>query len=139
VRELLRDHFRPEFLNRIDEIIVFRPLDSDQLSKIVGLLIGQVEARLAEAGLHLRVTDAALALIAEVGYDPTFGARPLRRAIQRQIENPLARRVLAGEFVSGDTVQIDAQNGEILFSKTDSPAAAEPAAAEEPAAATSAG
>jgi ATP-dependent Clp protease ATP-binding subunit ClpB len=125
VRELLRDHFRPEFLNRIDEIIVFRPLDSEQLTKIVGLLIGQVEARLAEAGLHLRVTDAALALIAEVGYDPTFGARPLRRAIQRQIENPLARRVLAGEFVSGDTVQIDAHDGEIVFSKAAS-ASAEP-------------
>jgi ATP-dependent Clp protease ATP-binding subunit ClpB len=117
VRLLLRDHFRPEFLNRIDEIIVFRPLDSDQLSRIVGLLIGQVEARLGEAGLHLSVTDAALGLIAEAGYDPTFGARPLRRSIQRLIENPLARRMLGGEFVAGDTVQIDARDGEIVFSK----------------------
>ncbi len=126
VRELLRDHFRPEFLNRIDEIIVFRPLDSDQLSRIVGLLIGQVEARLAEVGLHLSVTDAALALVAEVGYDPTFGARPLRRSIQRLIENPLARRMLGGEFVSGDTVQIDAHDGEVTFSKLPAGSAAEP-------------
>jgi ATP-dependent Clp protease ATP-binding subunit ClpB len=127
VRLLLRDHFRPEFLNRIDEIIVFRPLDSDQLSRIVGLLIGQVEARLGEAGLHLSVTDAALALVAEAGYDPTFGARPLRRSIQRLIENPLARRMLGGEFVAGDTVQIDARDGEIVFSRlAASPAPAEP-------------
>ena len=131
VRTLLRDHFRPEFLNRVDEIIIFRPLDRDQLSAIVGLLIGQMEARLTEAGLGISITDAALAVVAEVGYDPSFGARPLRRAIQRLIENPLARRVLAGEFVRGDTVRIDAANGEITFSKGagSSGEAAEPEAA----------
>jgi ATP-dependent Clp protease ATP-binding subunit ClpB len=118
VRELLRDHFRPEFLNRIDEIIVFRPLDSDQLSRIVGLLIGQLERRLAEEGLKLSVSDEALAIVAQAGYDPTFGARPLRRAVQRLIENPLARRILAGEFVNGDTVRIEARDGELVFEKT---------------------
>ena len=90
VRLMLRDQFRPEFLNRVDEIIIFRPLDREQLSAIVGLLIGHMEARLAEAGISLSMTDAALAHVAEVGYDPTYGARPLRRAIQRLIENPLA-------------------------------------------------
>ncbi len=117
VRLMLRDHFRPEFLNRVDEIIIFRPLDREQLSAIVGLLIGQMESRLSEAGLSLSMTDAALAQVAEVGYDPTYGARPLRRAIQRLIDNPLARRLLAGDFVRGDTVQIDARDGEITFSK----------------------
>jgi ATP-dependent Clp protease ATP-binding subunit ClpB len=131
VRTLLRDHFRPEFLNRVDEIIIFRPLDRDQLSAIVGLLIGQMESSLAEAGLGISISDAALARVAEVGYDPTFGARPLRRAIQRLIENPLARRVLAGDFVRGDTVRIDAADGEITFSKGagSSGEAAEPEAA----------
>ncbi len=117
VRLMLRDHFRPEFLNRVDEIIVFRPLDREQLAAIVGLLVGQMESRLAEAGLSLSMSDAALAQIAEVGYDPTYGARPLRRAIQRLVENPLARRVLAGDFVRGDTVRLDMTDGEITFSR----------------------
>ena len=125
VRLMLREQFRPEFLNRVDEIIIFRPLDREQLSAIVGLLIGHMEARLAEAGISLSMTDAALAHVAEVGYDPTYGARPLRRAIQRLIENPLARRVLAGDFVRGDTVQIDLVDGEIAFSKPAPAGAAE--------------
>jgi ATP-dependent Clp protease ATP-binding subunit ClpB len=126
VRLMLRDHFRPEFLNRVDEVIVFRPLSEDQLSEIVGLMLTGVERRLTEAGLSLEVTDAARALIARTGYDPAFGARPLRRAIQRTIENPLARRILEGDFVSGDTVRIDASNDEIVFDKAPAP---EPAAA----------
>jgi ATP-dependent Clp protease ATP-binding subunit ClpB len=132
VRSLLRDHFRPEFLNRVDEIIIFRPLDREQLSAIVGLLIGQMESRLAEAGLSLSISDAALGLVAEAGYDPTYGARPLRRALQRLVENPLARRVLAGDFVRGETVRIDAADGELTFAKAPASAsepAAEPAAA----------
>jgi ATP-dependent Clp protease ATP-binding subunit ClpB len=126
VRLMLRDHFRPEFLNRVDEVIVFRPLSEDQLSEIVGLMLTGVERRLTEAGLSLEVTDAARALIARTGYDPAFGARPLRRAIQRTIENPLARRILEGDFVSGDTVRIDASDDEIVFDKAPAP---EPAAA----------
>jgi ATP-dependent Clp protease ATP-binding subunit ClpB len=107
VRLALRDHFRPEFLNRVDEIIVFRPLDEAQLRQIVGLLAAGVSRRLAESGITLELTDAALTLLAREGYDPVYGARPLRRALQRELENPLARRLLAGEFKPGDTVRID--------------------------------
>jgi ATP-dependent Clp protease ATP-binding subunit ClpB len=128
VRLQLRDHFRPEFLNRVDEVIVFRPLNEAQLAEIVGLLLAGVERRLAEARICLEVTDAARALIAREGYDPTFGARPLRRAIQRLVENPLSRRILAGEFHAGEAVRIDVRDGELVFDKTDGPAApAEPA------------
>ncbi|HEX2883850.1 MAG TPA: ATP-dependent chaperone ClpB [Candidatus Limnocylindria bacterium] len=127
VRLQLREHFRPEFLNRVDEIIVFRPLDESQLREIVGLLVTGVERRLADAGLSLEVTDAALGLLAREGYDPVYGARPLRRAIQRELENPLAKRILAGEFTSGDTVRIDdAGNGSLTFTKAP---VSEPAAA----------
>ena len=118
VRLALRDHFRPEFLNRVDEIIVFRPLDETQLREIVGLLVENVGRRLTEAGLTIEVTDAALTLLAREGYDPVYGARPLRRAIQRGLENPLARRVLAGEFVSGDTIRIDERDGQLSFEKS---------------------
>ena len=107
VRLQLRDHFRPEFLNRVDEIIVFRPLDEAQLRQIAGLLVAGVERRLAESDIHLELTDAALTLVAREGYDPVYGARPLRRAIQRHLENPLARRILAGEIAGGETVKVD--------------------------------
>ncbi len=116
VKNQLRDHFRPEFLNRVDEIIVFRPLDETQLREIVGLLVAGVERRLADTGLALEVTDAALTLLAREGYDPVYGARPLRRAIQRELENPLAKRILGGEFRPGDTVRIDATpDGRLTF------------------------
>ncbi len=117
VQEQLREHFRPEFLNRVDEIIVFRPLDEAQLRQIVGLLVDGTARRLTEAGITLEVTDAALTHLAREGYDPVYGARPLRRAIQRELENPLARRLLGGEFVSGDTVRVDSRDGQIVFEK----------------------
>jgi ATP-dependent Clp protease ATP-binding subunit ClpB len=117
VRDSLRDHFRPEFLNRIDEIIVFQPLAEEQLKEIVRLLLAGVERRLAESRLGLEVTDAARAFVAREGYDPQYGARPLRRAIQRLIENPLAKRLLAGEFAAGDTVRIDEREGSLVFEK----------------------
>jgi ATP-dependent Clp protease ATP-binding subunit ClpB len=118
VRLQLRDHFRPEFLNRVDEIIVFRPLDETQLREIVGLLVSGLERRLTETNLTLSVTDAALGVLAREGYDPVYGARPLRRAIQRELENPLAKRILAGEFVPGDAVTVDAgADGTLTFSK----------------------
>jgi ATP-dependent Clp protease ATP-binding subunit ClpB len=123
VRLQLREHFRPEFLNRVDEVIVFRPLDESQLMEIVGLLLNGVEARLAESGIGLEVTDAARAFVAREGYDPTFGARPLRRAIQRAIENPLAKAVLAGEFTRGDTVRVDLKDGALTFEKGAGPSA----------------
>jgi len=115
VRLQLRDHFRPEFLNRVDEIIVFQPLAEEQLARIVGLLLAGVERRLAEARITLEVTDAARTYLAREGYDPTYGARPLRRAIQRLVENPLAKRILAGEFGAGSTVRIDLRDGELAF------------------------
>jgi ATP-dependent Clp protease ATP-binding subunit ClpA len=117
VRTSLRDHFRPEFLNRIDEIIVFQPLSEAQLMEIVRLLLAGVERRLGESRISLEVTDAARAFVAREGYDPQYGARPLRRAIQRSIENPLARQLLAGEFSSGDTVRIDERDGSLAFEK----------------------
>jgi ATP-dependent Clp protease ATP-binding subunit ClpB len=123
VRAQLRDHFRPEFLNRVDEIIVFKPLSEAQLSEIVRLLLAGVERRLAEADITLKVTDAARALVARQGYDPVYGARPLRRAIQRSIENPLARRILAGEFPPGSTVEVDATpDGALTFNGSVEPA-----------------
>ena len=124
VRLQLREHFRPEFLNRVDEIIVFRPLDEPQLREIVGLLVRGVERRLAETGITLAVSDAALTHLAREGYDPVYGARPLRRAIQRHLENPLARRILAGEFAGVDRVAIDVSpDGELTFNGMAEPAA----------------
>jgi ATP-dependent Clp protease ATP-binding subunit ClpB len=123
VRLALRDHFRPEFLNRVDEIIVFRPLDESQLREIVRLLAANVSRRLVESGITLELTDAALTLLAREGYDPAYGARPLRRVIQRRVENPLARRILAGEFGQGDTVRIDVSpDGELTFNGSPEPA-----------------
>ena len=123
VRASLRDHFRPEFLNRIDEIIVFRPLDEAQLRQIVGLLATGVSRRLAESDITLELTDAALTLLAREGYDPVYGARPLRRAIQRRLENPLARRILAGEFSDGAKVLVDAgPDGTLTFNGSVEPA-----------------
>ena len=123
VRSQLREHFRPEFLNRVDEIIVFRPLDEAQLRQIVRLLAAGVSRRLAESGISLELTDAALTLLAREGYDPVYGARPLRRAIQHQLENPLARRLLSSEFTTGDTVQVDAVDGALTFNGSAEPAA----------------
>jgi ATP-dependent Clp protease ATP-binding subunit ClpB len=124
VRLQLRDHFRPEFLNRVDEIIVFRPLDESQLREIVGLLVEGVRRRLAESGYSLELTDTALTLLAREGYDPVYGARPLRRAIQRELENPLAKRLLAGDFVPGDAILVDATpHGTLSFNGSAEPAA----------------
>jgi ATP-dependent Clp protease ATP-binding subunit ClpB len=127
VRAALREHFRPEFLNRVDEVIVFRPLDESQLRQIVGLLAAGVSRRLAESGITLELSDEALTLLAREGYDPVYGARPLRRAIQRRLENPLARRLLAGEFTDGDTIHVDVSpDAELTFNGSVEPA--EPAA-----------
>jgi ATP-dependent Clp protease ATP-binding subunit ClpB len=128
VRAQLREHFRPEFLNRVDEVIVFRPLDEAQLMEIVGLLLAGLESRLTDAGVRLELTDAARAFVAREGYDPTFGARPLRRAIQRSIENPLAKAVLAGEYGRGDTVRIDAGDDGLLFERVEAAPAPPPEA-----------
>jgi ATP-dependent Clp protease ATP-binding subunit ClpB len=115
--DALSDHFRPEFLNRIDEIVEFRALTREQLTGIVDRQLDRVRARLAERGLTLEPTEAAKEALADAGWDPTYGARPLKRAIQRLLENPLARRLLEGEFGEGDTIRVDAQNGELVFAR----------------------
>ena len=119
VTNLLRQQFRPEFLNRLDDIIVFRPLGEAELSHIVGLQLARVEQLLADRDIRIRLTDAARHHVAEEGYDPVFGARPLKRAIQRLIQNPLALRILEGEFSPGDTIEVDHAGGaELVFRRS---------------------
>jgi ATP-dependent Clp protease ATP-binding subunit ClpB len=124
--ETMTEIFRPEFLNRIDEIVEFRPLSKEQIAEIVELQVRRLRERLAERGLRLDLTDGAKEVLAEAGWDPTYGARPLKRAIQRLIENPLALRLLEGDFAEGDIVRVGARGGELVFEKA---TAAEPAAA----------
>jgi ATP-dependent Clp protease ATP-binding subunit ClpB len=119
---VLRDHFRPEFLNRIDEVIVFKPLTEDQLTAIVDIQLKRLENRLAERRVHLVVTDAARKLLAQRGWDPVYGARPLKRAIQRLVQDPLAMMLLEGKFTEGETITVDTKGGEITFTKATSPA-----------------
>lgn len=116
--EALRAQFRPEFLNRIDEIIIFHPLNMDHIKQIVELQLDNVRKRLASRRIDIRLSEAAKELLVREGYDPTYGARPLRRAIQRLILDPLAMKVLEGEFKDGDTIEIDAREGKIVFSKS---------------------
>jgi ATP-dependent Clp protease ATP-binding subunit ClpC len=113
--ELLRHSFRPEFLNRIDEIIVFQSLTREQLGEITGLMLDRVSRRLRAQGIEPQFTDAAVEYLAEQGFDPEFGARPLRRAIQRLVENELSRRLLSGELNPGDRVTIGAEDGRLSF------------------------
>ncbi len=122
--EALREFFRPEFLNRVDEVVEFHPLSREQLGTIVELQLGRLRERLAERSLALELTDAAKEVLAEAGWDPTYGARPLKRAIQRMLENPLALRLLEGEFEEGDTIRVDEQDGELVFEKAERVAAA---------------
>jgi ATP-dependent Clp protease ATP-binding subunit ClpB len=114
--EVLRGHFRPEFLNRVDEVIVFNPLQREQIKAIADIQLASLKKRLSERGITLLVTDAAKGVLAEEGYDAAFGARPLKRAIQRLIQDPLAKRVLGGEFKDGDEVEVDAgHEGQLVF------------------------
>jgi ATP-dependent Clp protease ATP-binding subunit ClpB len=124
--EQMREVFRPEFLNRIDEIVEFQPLTREHLTEIVELQLRTLRRRLAERGLDLELTPAAKALVAEAGWDPAYGARPLKRALQRLVENPLALRLLEGDFQEGDTVLVDERDGDLVFEKA---AVAEAAAA----------
>src|SRR5438105_3093311 len=122
--EALRDVFRPEFLNRIDEIVEFEPLSREQIGEIVDLQLERLRDRLAERRIDLELADAAKEAIAEAGWDPAYGARPLKRAIQRLLENPLALRLLEGDFGDGDVIGVDADDGEIRFEKMAAAAAA---------------
>ena len=115
VQEALREHFRPEFLNRVDEVIVFHSLTRADIRRIVDIQIASLRKLLAERELDLTLTDAARDALAEEGYDPHFGARPLKRTIQRRLQNPLAMKLLAGEFKPGETIEADVKRGEIVF------------------------
>jgi len=117
VTESLHARFLPEFLNRIDEVIIFHPLSTEQIQRIVHLEIGRLERQLGERNIQLAVTDAAVGAIAERGYDPTFGARPLKRVIQQSIQNPLAREILKREFAEGSRVEVDCVDGEFVFER----------------------
>ncbi len=120
IEKALKDTFRPEFLNRIDEIIIFSPLTSEQMLSIVDLQMEQIRERLAEYGLNVQLSDEARTWLAEEGYDPAFGARPLRRALQKHIESPLSVKILQGEFEEGDTVIVDHHEKEgIVFERYD--------------------
>jgi ATP-dependent Clp protease ATP-binding subunit ClpB len=122
--ESMREHFRPEFLNRIDEIVEFKPLSRDQIGEIVELQLTRLRGRLDERGLALALTDAAKEVLAGAGWDPAYGARPLKRAIQRLLENPLALRLLEGDFGEGDTIRVDAQHGDLVFERVEAAVAA---------------
>ena len=120
---VLRDHFRPEFLNRVDDIIVFKPLTQDQLGRIVDIQLARLQKRLDDRKITLVVTDAARRLLIERGWDPVYGARPLKRAIQRLVQDPLAMMLLGGKFGDGDTVEVEVKKGELVFDKAKAPAA----------------
>jgi len=117
VMEELKRTFRPEFLNRIDELVVFHSLKEEHLEKITEILMEQVNKRLKEHGLELQVEKSAIELIAKEGNDPVFGARPLRRSIQRLIEDALSEKILEGEFQVGDQINVTAENGTMKFTK----------------------
>ena len=117
VMEAMRNSFRPEFLNRIDEIIIFHALQRGELRQIVQLQIKRLEQRLADRKMSLKVSDAALDFLSEVGYDPVFGARPLKRAIQRELETQIAKAILRGEFNNGDTIFVDVENERLAFKR----------------------
>jgi ATP-dependent Clp protease ATP-binding subunit ClpB len=113
----VKTHFRPEFVNRIDEIVVFHALGEAQIADIARIQLKGLEQRLAKMDIRLDASDAALKAVATAGFDPVYGARPLKRAIQQQIENPLAREILAGRYAAGDSIKIGATGGEITFAK----------------------
>jgi ATP-dependent Clp protease ATP-binding subunit ClpB len=112
---VVQAHFRPEFINRLDELVVFRPLDKKQIGAIARIQLAYLEKRLAERQLKLEVSDDALALLGNVGFDPVYGARPLKRAIQQQLENPLAKQILEGRYAAGATIGVDVEGGVLAF------------------------
>jgi ATP-dependent Clp protease ATP-binding subunit ClpC len=121
ILEEVKHLFRPEFLNRIDEVVVFQSLELDQIRQIVGLELAKVVKELENQHMTLEATEAARDLIAKEGWDPQFGARPLRRAIQRLVEDPLSEELLRGTFKLGDHIQLDAEDGKTVFHKIGEP------------------
>jgi ATP-dependent Clp protease ATP-binding subunit ClpB len=117
VMERVQAHFRPEFINRIDDIVVFHPLGAAQIRAIVDIQLASLKARLAERDMVLELADGARDLLGQAGFDPVYGARPLKRAIQQQIENPLAERILQGQFAPGDRILVAEEGGLLKFEK----------------------
>jgi ATP-dependent Clp protease ATP-binding subunit ClpB len=117
VMGVVQSHFRPEFINRLDEIVVFHPLGKAQIRSIAGIQTAYLGKRLAERQIKLEIDDSALELLGNIGFDPVYGARPLKRAIQQQLENPLATLILSGGFGAGDTVKVTAEGGALAFTK----------------------
>jgi ATP-dependent Clp protease ATP-binding subunit ClpB len=115
-------YFKPEFINRLDDMVEFHPLSREQIAEIVDLQVAQVAARVRERGIEIQLSDAARELLGNLGYDPTYGARPLKRVIQKRLVDRLALAVLEGEFTEGDTVVVDAAEGELVFTKAAEPA-----------------
>ncbi len=114
VMEVVTKHFRPEFLNRVDETVVFHPLGQDHIKSIAAIQLNRLANRMEEHGYPLEVSDKALELIAQVGFDPVYGARPLKRAIQQSIENPLAKSILAGSVLPDKKIQLIVNNDQIV-------------------------
>ncbi len=119
IEEALKKTFRPELLNRIDEMVIFEPLSREQIKRIVDLLLAEVQMRLEERGIRIEASDGAREWLSREGFDPVFGARPLRRAVQRYVENPLSRRILAGEFTGGDVIRVDATSEGLAFERVE--------------------
>jgi ATP-dependent Clp protease ATP-binding subunit ClpB len=123
----MRSHFRPEFLNRVDDIVLFKTLSLDEIKQIVGLQVEDLQRRLDEHRIHLKLSDAAAQHVAEAGYDPVYGARPLKRYLQRELETRIGRAIVAGEVLDGSVVTVDLEDDKLTI-HTEAP---EPAAAEE--------
>jgi len=117
VMEIVQQSFRPEFINRIDDIVVFHPLGAQQIRAIVDIQLVYLRKRLQERNMDVVLDDAARDLLGEAGFDPVYGARPLKRAIQQQIENPLAQKILQGEFAPGDRIRVGTRGAQLVFSK----------------------
>ncbi|MGD9871395.1 MAG: AAA family ATPase, partial [Thauera sp.] len=115
----VKTYFRPEFVNRIDEVVVFHALDEKHIAGIAKIQLQYLEKRLARLEMGMEISDAALAELASAGFDPVFGARPVKRAIQERIENPLAKAILEGKFAPKDRIRVDAQEGKLSFSRLD--------------------
>jgi ATP-dependent Clp protease ATP-binding subunit ClpB len=115
ITQILQAHFKPEFLNRIDEIITFHSLTREDLVHVVEIQLRHVSTLLAERGYQLEISPDARAYLAEVGYDADYGARPLKRAIQRELQDPLAVKILSGDFHEGEVIQVESRNGKLEF------------------------
>jgi ATP-dependent Clp protease ATP-binding subunit ClpB len=115
--DIVTQYFKPEFINRIDEVVVFHPLAKEQIRAITRIQIDQLRKRMESREFGLRVSESVLDRLGEAGFDPVYGARPLKRAIQQKLENPLALDILAGKFENGDTVSVDTRGSELVFEK----------------------